>query len=107
MNEKLTKRFIGSKPTARTSGNPPEKDLFVRDTGLAGFGLKVTPTGTVSYIYENRIKGAKSKRTTLGRYPSLPFNEAKDKASGTSKLYRDGIDPLEVEKDNWVNEVRS
>jgi integrase len=99
MKTKLTKRYIDSNTDSQGKWSPPpDEDLFIRDTGLAGFGIKITPSGTVSYIYENNIKGRGSKRTTLGRYPSLPFTDAKNEALDTSKLYRSGIDPRDLEK---------
>ena len=98
MRQKITQRFVKSKTNSDGKWKEEQgKDLFIRDAGLAGFGLKVTPTGTVSFIYENTIRGRGSKRVTLGRFPSISVEEARDKALDTPKHFREGTDPHELE----------
>ena len=76
------------------------RPLFVRDTRLTGFGLKVTPTDAKSFFVEARRPrryGGGVSRVTLGRYPFKPLQEARGKAfrlqvllrvSGTSRTYQ-------------------
>ena len=49
------------------------------DAQLPGFGLRVTPKGTKSFIFLYRVDG-KQKRATLGRYPALSLAEARAQA---------------------------
>ena len=48
---KLTKTYI-DKLTA-----PADKEAFHWDSEVKGFGLRVTPTGKVTYIVQGRVNG--------------------------------------------------
>jgi integrase len=89
---KITKRLLSS-----VSASP--KDVFIRDTELPGFGIKVSPKGTVSFIAEGRIKRGKTKRVTLGKHPILPLDEARKKAQEALLVMKDGFDPIELEEE--------
>ncbi len=58
MATKITKRVVDSKP-------PGEKDIFVWDSELPGFGLKITPAGRKVYVAQSRV-GGKTVRVTIG-----------------------------------------
>ena len=88
---KITDTFIGRL-------RPSSKDQFFRDEGLQGFGVKVTPTGRISYFVEARIKGAGTRRKTLGQYPATPVSDAKRLAMEFLKLSQQGVDPVLAEK---------
>jgi len=48
---------------------PGERDAFIWDSDLPGFGLKVTPAGGRVYIYQYRIAApGETARTTAKRY---------------------------------------
>lgn len=61
MAEKITKRIVDATV-------PAKKDVYVWDTNIKGFGLKVTPAGRKVYIYQYRIGGkrGRTRRMTLG-----------------------------------------
>ena len=46
----------------------------VWDGRVPGFGLRVAPTGTKTFILVYRHRG-RTRRLTLGRYPFLPVTE--------------------------------
>ena len=70
---KITKRVI-------KEIQPPESGaIFVRDTVLTGFGVKVTQTGRVVFFFESRVWG-RFKRWTLGRFGPLTVDQARKKA---------------------------
>jgi integrase len=92
MHKKLTQNAISR------LHNDTLKDVFLRDTDLQGFGVKITPKGKIVFLAEGRIKGGKSKRVTLGSYPQLNVDEAKIKARKALTLLRDGIDPIQQDK---------
>jgi len=93
MHKKLSQKHLDA------IQNDSAKDLFIRDTSLTGFGVKVTPKNYIVYFAEGRIKQGKTKRVTLGRYPSMDIHEAKSRARKALNLLRDGIDPLLLEKE--------
>jgi hypothetical protein len=49
---------------------PQPKDVFLWDSELAGFGVRVTLGGTKSYIFQYRLggRGSASRRYTIGRH---------------------------------------
>jgi hypothetical protein len=50
-----------------------------------GFGVKVMPTGRVSFIVEARIRGGSSKRITLGQSPAMSAIAARARVQGTQR----------------------
>ena len=58
----------------------PGKELF--DNSVAGFGLRVTPKGTRSWMLRYRFAG-KQKRISLGTYPAYSLSEARTLARET------------------------
>ena len=69
------------------------KDFFLRDDQVKGFGLKVTPKGRKSFIAEGRIKGAGTKRITIGTHPTLSVQQARTEATKVLAEMQLGIDP--------------
>ena len=63
-----------------------------------GFGVKVMPTGRVSFIVEARIRGGSSKRITLGQSPALSASKARDRAGQFIQLMQSGIDPVKAKQ---------
>jgi integrase len=81
MATKITKRVVDSKP-------PGEKDIFVWDSELPGFGLKITPAGRKVYVAQSRV-GGKTVRVTIGPHgvftPEQARLEAKKKLGELAK----------------------
>lgn len=73
---RISKRIVDL--TLRT-----EKDVYIWDEDLAGFGLKVTPTGRKVFLVQYRLGGRKgrTRRITIGQHgpitPELARSEAK------------------------------
>src|SRR3546814_8857515 len=63
---------------------PAEKQYEIWDSELAGFGLRVMPTGIKSYIVRYRIDGggrtATRRSVTIARYGTMTFEQARKKA---------------------------
>lgn len=78
--------------------HPGAKDLFVWDTKLAGFGLKVTPAGAKVFLYQYRLggRGTKTRRWTIGKF-GAPWtaDKARDEAKRLATLVDQGVDPVE------------
>jgi len=89
---KITWRFllIGLKATG--------KDSFYRDTELPGFGVKLSAKGRITFIAEGRIKGGGTKRVSLGKYPLMPLDMAREKARDALLLMKKGLDPIKIKE---------
>lgn len=83
--QRLTKRIVDA-------AQPSQKDLYVWDSSLTGFGLKVTPTGRKVYLIQYRI-GKRTRRVTLGVHGSITTEEARQKAKIQLGGVAAGIDP--------------
>jgi integrase len=90
MQGKLTKRTVDGITPARS-------DLFLWDTDLPGFGLKVTPSGSKVYILQYRMggRGSPARRYTLGKHGSWTPDGARKEATRLLGLIASGTDPAE------------
>ncbi|MBF6571639.1 MAG: site-specific integrase [Candidatus Binataceae bacterium] len=86
MDAKLTQRLVES------TSPPAAGQLFIRDTEVEGFALRVTAAGARSFVWEGRIKG-RPRRLTLGKYPDLTVLLARNKAQATRSAVAAGGDP--------------
>ena len=73
------------------------KRIEVWDAQLPGFGLRVSSSGTKSFILLYRIHG-KSRRLTLGRYPVLSLADARIRARDALNAVASGVDPREADR---------
>jgi len=84
---RLTKRTI-------EAAEVRDKDYFVFDDELSGFGLRILPSGRKILILQYRV-GTRTRRLTLGYYPSITAEQARDKAFKSLAAIRDGQDPMQ------------
>lgn len=91
---KLTKRTVDA-------AKPTERNLLLWDTDISGFGLKVSPAGRKSYIYQYRLSvpGAPAssippRRYTIGRHGDWTPDQARNRARELRALVEKGVDPL-------------
>ncbi|MEZ5986442.1 MAG: site-specific integrase [Hyphomonas sp.] len=71
-------------------------EVIYFDRELAGFGVRIAPKGTKSYIIQKRISGRERKHT-IGRANILKFAEAKNKARVLIGEISSGSDPFSIE----------
>lgn len=80
-----------------------EKDYFIWDEKLSGFGLKVTPSGGKVYVLQYRIarpgfaSSTAPKRYTIGKHGKLTPDQARARAKILSAMITAGTDPKEAE----------
>jgi integrase len=88
---RLTKQVIDETPF------PSAGQVFVRDTELPGFALRVTK-GRKSFILEKRIRG-RMRRLTIGPYGPLTVDQARKLAATHVGAIAQGDDPAQVRQD--------
>ncbi len=77
---------------------PGEKDIYLWDTELIGFGLKVTPKGKKTYLVQYRLGGrnGRTRRMTLGQHGVITAEQARIQAKKLLGEVASGIDPSEA-----------
>ena len=70
-------------------------DTFVWDAAVAGFGLKITPTGSQSWCFQYRNAEKRTKRVSLGSVKAVSASAARAKAQAYQTATRNGADPQE------------
>lgn len=101
---KLTKQEIDKSAKPDTSEKP--KDVLYWDTKDQGFGLRVTPTGKMTYVVQGRIPGhANSVRLTIGPHGRWTPDTARDEVKKLLQMMDTGIDPRAVAKKEAAQRV--
>jgi integrase len=80
----------------RTMPPPAMGQSELWDHRVPGFGIRVTATGTKSFILIYRFDG-RPRRLTLGRYPTLSLTDARKLASQALREVALGVDPSDAE----------
>lgn len=88
---KLTKRIVDQT-------RPKTEQIFVWDSEVRGFGLRVLPSGQRSYIIQYRARG-RTRRMTLGKHGTLTPQTARNMAIRHLSNVRDGADPLQARQE--------
>jgi len=91
MRARITEQLVNSIPT------PSKGQLFIRDTKLSGFGVRITANGVRSFIIEKRVNGS-NPRKTLGKHPLMTVAQARAKAFKYLSDIENGINPFEIER---------
>lgn len=68
---------------------PAQNRYDVYDAALAGFGMRVSISGTKSWVVLSRTQNRKT-RATLGRYPQMSLAEARHRALSELQAMADG-----------------
>jgi len=84
---RLTKRVI-------EAAEVRNKDYLVFDDELSGFGLRVLPSGRKNFILQYRVV-TRTRRMTLGYFPAITAEQARDKALKTLAAISGGSDPMQ------------
>lgn len=84
---KLTKRSVEALPVEA-------KDYFVWDSQIAGFGVRVMPSGAKTYQAQYR-KGGRTRRVAIGRHGNITVDEARNLAKEIMGQVAKGENPAE------------
>lgn len=86
---------------------PAQNRYDVYDAALAGFGMRVSTSGTKSWVVLSRTLNRKT-RATLGRYPQMSLAEARHRALSALQSMADGeysssssLEAFEHALDEW------
>jgi integrase len=82
-----------------------ERDGYLWDDELTGFGVKVTPAGRKVYLVQYRIGGrsGRTRRVTIGKHGILTPDQARTEAKRLLAMVAGGVDPAVV-KDHFRTE---
>ncbi len=85
---RITSSIVESLPVA-------DRDQYIWDFDLPGFGVKVTPAGSRVYLVQYRMGGRKgrTKRITIGRHGSITTEAARETALRIKDTIHSGRDP--------------
>ena len=70
------------------------KDYFVWDTQIAGFGIRIMPSGAKTYQAQYR-KGGRTRRVSVGRHGKITVDEARKLAKEIMGQVAKGENPAE------------
>jgi len=88
MAKKITKTVVDSTEAS-------DKLMIVWDSGIAGFGLAVFPSGVKSFVFQYRTAEGKSRRYTIGKLSeSLTADQARKRANELHREVLNGNDPM-------------
>lgn len=78
----------------------PKRDVYTWDTKLRGFGVRVTPNGTKSFVFQYRVDGGPARRKTIGLHgsPWTPQTARREAERLLLQVVR-GIDPVEARRE--------
>lgn len=87
---RLTKRIVDA-------AVKQDKDSYLWDDELTGFGVKITPAGKKVFLIQYRVGGAKgrTRRVTLGHLGPVTCDEARTRAKELLGMVKTGKDPAE------------
>lgn len=91
---KLTKTSVATLPEMPEGG----KQVLIWDTEIRGFGLRIAPGGTKSYVMQRRV-GRQTRRVTIARADDITPEAARKKAQILAGEFAQGMDPVEVKRE--------
>jgi integrase len=74
------------------------RDLFVWDSKVPGFGVRVYPSGKRMYVFQYRSKSGRQRRVAIGLHGPFTVDKARDAAADLYEAVRKGRDPVEEQK---------
>ena len=84
---------------------PAKADLFIWDTKVPGFGVKVTPAGSKVYVFQYRManpgaaKAMPARRMNIGKHGVFTPDQARTRAEELAAIVKLGTDPQQEVRD--------
>ena len=76
------------------STHPKGAQFFVWDDVLKGFGLRVTPAGVKSFVFQYRTPEGRTRRATIAKVGTVTPAKARELAEDMAATVKHGGDPL-------------
>jgi len=86
---RLTKRVVES------TQPDPDRDVFLWDSLMPGFGVRIKPTGVASYLVDYRNARGRKRRVTIGKHGVFTCEEAREHARSLLNEAALGGDPAD------------
>jgi integrase len=83
---------------------PEKAQAFLWDLDQKGLGLRATPAGKPSYIFQSRFNG-KTIRVTIGSPDNWSISEAQTRARGLQRIIDEGRDPRRVKAEATADDL--
>jgi integrase len=83
---KLTKRIV-------ENARPADKDVWLWDSEVPGFGVRVQAAGRKTYVTRYRTQAGTQRKTTIGRCCDMPPEKARELARKVFSAVAEGRDP--------------
>lgn len=87
---KITKRTVDA------MARPAEGEVYLWDTEIKGFGVRLLPSGVATYLLKYRNAEGRQRKLALGRVGTLTPDEARIEAKSKAAEIAKGGDPAEV-----------
>ena len=97
---RITKRFVDAL-------RPGKRDVVHWDEDLARFGVRVKPSGAMTYVVQYRNSAGRTRKLALGRVGVLTPEEARQKARKALGEVAHGGESVHVVKEPEVDPVKS
>lgn len=85
--------------TTLKSVQPSDKDQWIWDSTLPGFGVRVWPTGRAVYVVRYRTGGGTQRKLTIGDARVMDPDAAREEARRLMGVVREGNDPQKQRSD--------
>lgn len=90
----MSQRLKLTEKRVRSLEPDPQRDRFLRDAEVIGFGVRVKPSGTRSYFVEYKTGARRNRRMFLGPVGRLRLEDARAIARENFAVVARGEDPL-------------
>lgn len=106
MPAKKHRKELTATMIARLKAPAGGQRLWVADSVVPGFGVRVTEKGSKTFVLRTRYPGESSaSRREIGKVGEIELADAREKARGWLKLIAEGKDPARVEEEQRRSQV--
>lgn len=98
MAQQATHFLFGKERLEAVPPADPGKRATYHDTKTKGLQLRVTPAGVKTFCVFRRIKGGQPERVTLGKFPAMTVEQARQAATAVIATIECGANPAQAKR---------